>query len=324
MPLQMPKPSNIDAIIAKLAALRLAPRSAEAAAELRKALTNKVDYVVQRAAEFIREYELPDFEMDLARAFHRLTAGGDKSFGARTAIVSAMHDLRANVPEVYLAGLRAFGSVVPGMIDPAAAMRGICAMALVVTGDPSGLRHATDLLMDKHVPARAGAVRALASSGEDGAALVLRLKLHVGDPETEVLGDVLSGLIQLDPLNSLPLVEQYLDDSDEAVADAAAIALGESRRPEALEILHKRLARALTASTRRPLLLAIAITRRPEAVTILLEQLTTLRADSAKHVLEALRIYRADASLCDKVRRIVENRKDTTLREEFDKSFKEQ
>src|SRR6185437_10629437 len=134
--------------------------------ELRAALAHKVDYVVQKAAEFIREFELPDFEMDLARAFHRLAAGGDKSFDARTALVSALHDLRANVPEVYLAGLRTFSSVPAGMIDPASPMRGICAMALVLTGDPAALRYATDLLMDRHVPARTGAVRALASSGE--------------------------------------------------------------------------------------------------------------------------------------------------------------
>jgi hypothetical protein len=152
---------------------------------------------------------------------------------------------------------------------------------------------------------------------------VLRLKLHMGDKDTEVIAEVLSGLMQLDPVNSLPLVGGYLNDDDEAVADAAALALGESRRPEAVEILRKRLSLAITPGARRPLLLAIAITRRPEAIAILLEQLSSAAADSTKHVLEALRIYRGDSSLCANVRAIVEKRADAAIREQFDNLFTE-
>jgi HEAT repeat protein len=317
----MAKSSSIETVLAKLASLKLAPRAPETAKELRSALTSKTDYVVQKAAEFIREFNLPDFEKDLAAAFMRVASQGDKSFGARTALASALHDMRAYEPDVYLAGLRTHGSAPPQGIDPASPLRGICVMAMVLTRCPGAMLHATDLLIDKHVPARAGAVRALASSGEEAAALVLRLKLHLGDRDAEVVGEVLAGLIQLDPANSLPLVAGYLDHPDEAIADAAALALGESRRPEAVDILRKRLAKALDPGARRPLLLAIAITRRPEAATILVEHLASADPETSRHVLEALRIYRADSALCEKVRKIVEQRGDEKLRGQFEKLF---
>src|ERR1700683_1648941 len=101
----MAKSPSIETILARLAALKLAPRSPDAAKELRAALTNKVDYVVERAAEFIREFKLPDVAPDLARAFLRLASRTSNDFGALTSLASALYEIKADLSEVYLSGI---------------------------------------------------------------------------------------------------------------------------------------------------------------------------------------------------------------------------
>ena len=72
---------------------------------------------------------------------------------------------------------------------------------------------------------------------------------------------------------------------------------------------------------RRPILLAIAITRLPDATPFLLSQLESSDAKTAGYVLEALRIYRLDDALRQRVRELVEQRESAILREQFEKLF---
>ena len=71
----------------------------------------------------------------------------------------------------------------------------------------------------------------------ESAALILRLKGRLGDREPEVLSESLCGLLAGAPKENLPLVSGYLDVDDIPVREAAILALGRSRLPEAFEVL---------------------------------------------------------------------------------------
>ena len=57
----------------------------------------------------------------------------------------------------------------------------------------------------------------------------LRLKVLTGDSEAAVLGDCFAGLLAARPTSRSAFVARYLDAEDDAVAEAAMLALGESR-----------------------------------------------------------------------------------------------
>ena len=126
-----------------------------------------------------------------------------------------------------------------------------------------------DLLADPEKVARSAAAKALGASGALAAIPLLRFKARVGDEEPEVVVECLTGLVNADPEGSLSFVGGFLD-ADEEVAEGAALALGESRRPAAFEILKSHWPRArLDESLGRVVLLAIAITRLSTALDFL-------------------------------------------------------
>jgi hypothetical protein len=81
-----------------------------------------------------------------------------------------------------------------------------------------------------------------------------------------VLSECLGGLLSVDPRANLPLVAEFLDPGNPFACEAAAMALGKSRLPEALEALGDCWERSRSAELGRHVLLAIAILRRPAAM----------------------------------------------------------
>ncbi len=122
-----------------------------------------------------------------------------------------------------------------GSVDTAAELRAICAMGLANTRYPGKLRAMVDLLVDREWQARAGAVRALAVAGSEAALLLLRFKALSGDPEPEVIADCFTGLLSAEGADAVPFVASFADSKDKEVKDAAILALGASRRADAIE-----------------------------------------------------------------------------------------
>ena len=94
------------------------------------------------------------------------------------------------------------------------------------------------LLADSDLAARTGAVRAIADSGP-GRVLLLRLKTLLGDKEIEVTGECFAALLSLDPAGSVDFVANFLRSRMEGIGEQAALALGESRLPAAIEVLRE-------------------------------------------------------------------------------------
>src|SRR5262249_19055805 len=97
-----------DKKIEALKELRSLPDSATAGAGLRKALKDRSNYLVSKAAAIVAELNLTDLIPDLLAAFERFLIDpvkSDPQCWAKLAIVKALKDLGHREPDVFLRGL---------------------------------------------------------------------------------------------------------------------------------------------------------------------------------------------------------------------------
>lgn len=321
----MKKSDPIETALNRLSGLRTASTEL-ATKELRTYLANRSNLIVAKAAKVAGELRLSELVPDLVTAFHRFMKNPpqlDKRCAAITEIAGALYEMDYREPEIYREGLThiqreaSFGPPV----DTAAALRGMSAQGLVRTRYAGALAEVVQLLVDPEPPARLGAVRALASNGGDAGALLLRLKVLTGDEEPAVLGECFAGLIAAAPEQSLSFVAKYVDDDDQATAEAALWALGESRLPAAFEVLKEKWERTVSRSSRKILLAAMAASRLQESIDFLRSLLETTSSQTASDVVVALAIYKANESVKQSVAAIVRRRSDKLLIEMFQHHF---
>jgi hypothetical protein len=337
----MAKRTSLEESLARLHALRSAADSAEARAELAKALDGKNNLLAARAASIIGEKGLGNFADKLIAAFDRfmIDAGAtDKGCSAKTAIASALYEQGVSeAGDLFLKGIRhvQMEASYGGGADTAVELRCACALGLVRIGHRQALLECTDLLADRQPQARVGAARALAYSGRDEAALLLRLKALSGDREVDVTAECLAGLMRIAPRQSLRLIEAVIDASirpgvradpaalaqADSLRDAAALAVAGWRHPDALALLTARYTQWLDDSFRKSLLLAIATLRLPQAVDFLMGIVENGPVPAADDALEALRIYRHDDAIRQRVTGVVQGRGDPKLVKAFATTF---
>ena len=199
-----------------------------------------------------------------------------------------------------------------GTTDTAPALRSLCALGLVQANYPQVLNELADLLADAEHDARAGAARAVGYSQNLASVPLLRLKIHLGDSEPQVLSECFISLLQLSPAQA-SLVVDSLKTGSEAVQALAALALGEARIPEAFTSIKHQWQRTRSPELREQFLLAIATLRTEEAITFLISLLAHGNAQDAKDALIALDIYRHTKDVWQQVSKAVQIRDDTAL-----------
>lgn len=311
----MKKNDPVAAALEEIAELRTAP---DAAPRLAVLLNGKVNIVVAKAARLAGELRLVELVPQLSAAFHRLMkdpAKLDKGCAALTAIVHALYGMDCDDTEVYLRGLHhvqreaSFGPPV----DVAAPLRSACAAGMVHSRHPNALFEVEQLLVDPEATVRAGAARAIATLGSEAAELLLRLKLLTGDDDTEVLAECFAGILASHTDRALRFVAPYLDNADEAVAEAAALALGESRFDAALAVLEDKWKRTARGPMRRVLLLAFASARHDRGFDFLLGLLETESENTALEVLTVLRVCKNNERVMARVQQILSERGNADL-----------
>jgi HEAT repeat protein len=324
----MAKRRTTDDLLAALN--RLAdPASAEAGKELCNALAKGHGLVAARAAEIIRENELQGYEAELAAAFDRFLdddpVAADPQCRAKTAIVETLGSLGYRDSEFFLRhiGYRQFEPVWGGSADTAGHLRGLCGYGLVQSDHRRPLTYLIDLLADPEKVTRQGAAQALALTGREEAALVLRMKLLCGDKEYEVVGECFAALLSLTPAEGVPFVARFLGAKDETVRLEAAAALGSSARPEAAVVLIERWKVERDDSFREPLLIAIGAARRPEAIDFLLSLVSSGSVRVASQALAALAPCRFYPDLKARIGETIRARNDAGLSKQFAKEFEE-
>jgi len=283
--------------LAWLEALREAGASPETENALRKALQDRNNYIVSKAAAVAGTLGLAPLVPDLLAAFDRFftdPAKTDPQCWGKTALVKALGELSHDDSATYLRGLRhiQMEPVWGGQADSAASFRANCALALVSCRDLTDLAlltHLADALVDEDKTVRAEVARAIGRLGRREGAIVLRLRALVGDKEPEVVGACLSAILSIDLDDGIPFVARFLDRGDDSAAEAA-FALGLTHDQRGFELLRDRLPRERNSDLRRALLTGIALTRLPDALEMLVRMVETqaFGADAAREALAAV------------------------------------
>jgi HEAT repeat protein len=323
----MGKRLSVDEKVAAIRRLRATTDSSEKTTELRRGLGDRSNLVVAAAAAIAGDTAQIEMAGDLEAAFDRFLVDplkDDKLCRAKLAIIQALDKLEHDRGEVFqkAAGHVQLEPVWGGKEDSAATLRAAAVFALARIGGPNALKNLADGLADPEREVRVAAAQALGQFGAEAAGLLLRLKARIGDSEADVLSECLSGLLTIDPKDNLDFVCEYLDPGDQARCEAAVLALGKSRLPEALGALQACYQRAPFAGLRDQLLLAIAMLRVPAAIDSLLELVASDSEAAAVMAISALKMHNYDPRLCERLAYIVRERGSRTLQARFERDFR--
>jgi HEAT repeat protein len=299
------KVSSLEEQLDSLAELRGQTPSPEGRAEAAKYLASKTNLLAAKAARIAGEWQAAELTPELVAAFDRFMVKPettDKRCAAKIEILKALCKLEYASPSVFRRAIQhvQMEPTWGGSVDTAAEVRALGAMGLAQTDYPEALEEIIPLLLDRERDARIGAIRAIGASGLPGAALLVRLKSLTGD-EPEVLGECFAALLRADPAASLGFVAKFLDHDEEAVAEAAALALGDSRLEGAFATLRDTFQRTPMRAFRRTLLLAIALLRRENAIDYLLDLVRNAAGQTSTDAAVALAMYDQDPNLRERL-----------------------
>ena len=308
----MAKRLTTEDALAQVSAIRNAPENYDLKRDLAPLLQHKSNHVVAAVAVALKRLEETALTADLIACFLALLPKAkerDQGCKALTAIAETLVNTAEHAADVYLPGVQHVqmeGSFGPP-VDVASTLRGLCARGLVRMRHPEALYRTVELLADRQVPARAGAVQALGDDGGVAAELLLRLKVLSGDEE-DVIAECFQSLLAAAPERSVPFVARYLASDSEDRAEAAALALGGSRLASVTPVLMDAWRSQVRRPIRRALLLALAMCRQEEGVDFLISRLEEEPDQTAGDVLEALALYRNDDKVMARVRPIAARR----------------
>jgi HEAT repeat protein len=322
----MAKARSTEAKLARLRELRGQEPSPQQCDELRAFLNDASNFVVAEAATIIGANAYAGLTPHLVKAFGRLLDDGektDKLCRGKIAIIETLNKLEFADEEFFLRGIRVVQNepVWGGSVDTAIAVRVASAFGLVRLRSRGVLALLVDMLAAEDKAERVGAVQALAYSGAEAAGLVLRLKSLLGDEESEVISECLGGLLDLNPVEGIPFVAKFLDAPTEAIQEAALLALGGSRRPEAFEVL-KSFAERNQGEIQEVAFVALALLRLPTATDLLLTRVAEPASAASRAAVAALAIHRYDERIRERTAAAVTQNGDPVLRALFEKRFR--
>jgi hypothetical protein len=308
----MARGRRLEETLLALRGVRDRPHTQESREELRRVLSSEGSHAVARAAALVGELGLDALSGELADAFARFFAGlpkSDPGCSAKTAIVEALRRLEHEDPALYRRGAAhvQMEPVFGGRVDTAVDLRGAAALALAETAAGDVLVDLANLLADPEPPVRISAARAVAVHGRAAGVPLLHLRARAGDDEPRVLAECLLGALRLDAQGEMPWVASFLE-KDGPTAEAAAVALGESRLPEALPILRGWLPPARRRGLGRAALFAVAALRRDEALELLLAIAREDELPAARDALAALASIATGDALFERARAAVAGR----------------
>lgn len=314
--------------IVELEALRATADPARCLPPLRKALQDRSNYLVSKAAGIAGDLRREDLIPDLIAAFDRFLKDpvkSDPQCWAKTAIAKALKDLGHRNAEIFLTGIVhvQMEPVWGGRADSAATLRGTCALALVdcQLDDLEILTHLADRLADAEKPVRVDAALAIGQFGRTEGVPLLRLKALLGDREPEVTGQCFASLMSLVPGESLAFISSFLQRDDDEVCAEAASALALSREPEAIEILRGFWSRPVRRDVHRAILISLGGSALREAAELLLEVLSKESGEIAAQALTSLATSRFHQEMRGQVRNALGSKQDAELDRLFAKLF---
>ncbi|MFL5305043.1 MAG: HEAT repeat domain-containing protein [Polyangia bacterium] len=269
---------------------------------MREALQSGHGLVVARAAKTIREHALEGFDGELIAAFRRLLADPvkyDPGCRGKLASLDALDFGGHDDAAVFVEATKTFQPE-PAWgppVDTACGIRARGVLALARLAHPDLSLVAGGLLADPESPVRQAAAEALSANGDRALAGALALRWNIGDEDPLVILACMTGLLALAPDHALPRLRDALHGADDGRRELAALALGPSTRPEALETLLAHLQAAPRASERAPTLRALGLQRNDRALAVLLDVVTSGTIQDAEAAVAGLAARRFEAGV---------------------------
>jgi HEAT repeat protein len=279
------------------------------------ALQDKNHRVVAKGAALAEERSLHERIADLLAAYARFLQDPvkrDPNCIAKKAIARALVALECRDVQFYREGIQYVQRepVWGGSADTAVDVRCSCALGLANSGYVRTVPELAALLNDPEKHARAGAARAISCGYPREAEALLRFKVSIGDEDPEVLSECFTALLAIAPEECMSLVAAKLSSNDDAVRDFAALALGESRHPAALQHLRNAWDDVLVSPEMRAVLIRAAAVHRTEPafdwLLSIIEEGTATQADVA---VDALAVYERNTKLAERVQAALAKRK---------------
>ncbi len=320
---------NIERELEALVKLRSSEADEARSRGLRKALGDKVNVIVAKAAALTAEMQVRSLIPDLCASFERLLIDplkSDPKCWGKEAIAKALKDLGHAESAVFLKGVQhvQLEPVWGGEEDTAATVRATCALALLGCTDltrEDKLWHIMRLLTETSPSLRKDAALALESLEGREAALLLRIKARMGDVDATVTGQVFESLLRVEGEAAVSFVAEFLRATPAEVREEAALALGASRLTGAVAALKAALAQKHPLLEYEIIFRALSISRHEEAVRFLLEVVRSRRSSEAIAALDALKLYRDSNDIRDKLTDVVARRSEAEIQHEFQRLF---
>jgi HEAT repeat protein len=294
----------------------------------RKNLNDKCNLITGEAVKLIGDFELSGFEAELLSLWESLLAHkdpikADKGCTAKAAIIETLSRLGYDDAEFYLAALKyqQIEPAWPRAEDTAENVRAGSAFALARSRSlriVDKLNAFVDYMQGTRAD-RINAARAITDTRHEMAIPLLRLKLLSGDTYAETMGVCMTGLLDLAPDASIPLVADFLTNPTENVVLEAAAALGMCGRPKAVEALIGCWKETGDEEIQRSLLLSIGLSRDPTAISFLISQLGSNQ--NTEDVLEALKPSCIYEETQNRVRETLRRLGDRMLLADFERKF---
>ena len=307
---------KIEVEIERLAELCRAGPSSTATAALRKALAERINLMVAKAAKLAGELRMEELVPDLLAAFDRLMekpVERDPQCWGKNAIAAALVALEYRFAGPFLRGARHI-QIEPAYLRPAdtaVTLRGICLLALPACSDlrrDETLRCLVNALTEVEHTVRLEAVRAIAQMEGAEAPLLLRFKARIGDEESAVVGQVFDSLLRLEGAGALPFLGAFLHAATEETRQEAALALGASRLPAAVDLLREALAAARDPEYRAVLMRALSASRQEAALELLLDLYRKGRPADSASALAALELHRDTPAIWARVQAVKDSK----------------
>jgi HEAT repeat protein len=320
---------NLERELENLVALRNLETGEGRTRALRKALHDKVNVLVAKAATLAGEFELRTLIPDLCAAFERLMKEPlktDPQCWGKEAIAKALKSLGHEESALFLKGVHhvQLEPVWGGQEDTAANLRATCALALLQCTDltrEDKLWLVMPLLTERSPSLRKDAAVALESLAGREAALLLRIKARMGDEDSTVIGQVLESLLRVEREAAVPFVIEFLRSTKPDTREEAALALGASRLPAAVNALKNAFRDKHRLLDGEILCRALSISRSEEAIQFLLQVLRTSRLNEVRDALQALALYRDSTEVRNRIREAIAHRSEPEIQRDYKQSF---
>jgi hypothetical protein len=320
---------NIERELQALAELRTSETPDAFAGRLRKALGDKVNLIVAKAATLAAEMQFRKLIPELCAAFDRLLIDPlktDPKCWGKEGIAKALKNLGHTESTTFLKGIEhvQFEPVWGGEEDTAARLRGICALALLDCNDltrEDKLWSVMRLLTETSSSLQKDAAVALESLGGREAALLLRIKARMGDRDTTVTGQVFESLLRVEGERAVPFLVEFWRTPNAEVREEAALALGASRLEAGIAALENAITQKHPPLDHEVLFRALSISRHEEALRFLLEIVRTRRPSEALPALEALMLFRDSREIVEKISSVLASRSESEIHEGFRRLF---